>query len=286
VLLVPTPATEHAEVQRRIDHALNENEDTSSLPARPTPKRPTSLDILPIPFAWITIPAGTVALGTCNTGGYLSKAKTFDVPAFGVTKYPLTNAQFAKFVEAGGYNQSRWWTVDGWQEKEHNKWVEPRLWQDKKWNQANHPVVGVSWYEAQAFCIWLGEITGEQIMLPTEQQWQRAAQGGTGDAYPWGNKFDNARCNFSSEGTTPVTQYEGKGNNSFGLVDMSGNVLEWCLTDYESGAQDMNMSTKYRVLRGGSWSDGIASYLRADFRLRGTVAHAYNNRGFRPVCSR
>ena len=66
-------------------------------------------------------------------------------------------------------------------------WSEPRFWNDSQWNGAQHPVVGVSWYEAVAFCLWLSDVTGERIMLPTEDQWQYAAQGDDGRTYPWGN---------------------------------------------------------------------------------------------------
>jgi formylglycine-generating enzyme required for sulfatase activity len=126
----------------------------------------------------------------------------------------------------------------------------------------------VSWYEAVAFCAWLSAKTGEAIRLPTEQEWQRAAQGDTKWAYPYGDTFDKAKCNFNTKGTTPVTQYEGKGkgDSPFGVVDMSGNVYEWCATDYETGAQDVNVNANRRVLRGGSWWYGNADFLRADYR--------------------
>ncbi len=131
-----------------------------------------------------------------------------------------------------------------------------------------------------AFCLWLRAATGEQIMLPTEAQWQYAAQGTDGRAYPWGNAWDGARCNHNVGGkgigkTTPVTQYEGKGeangNSPFGVVDMAGNVWEWCLTDYNTG-NDMNSNSAMRVLRGGSWfNDGTVGF-RCDYR-NGNVPH-------------
>lgn len=66
------------------------------------------LDILPTPFAWVEIPAGKVTLGTYYTGGHITQPTTFDVPAFAIAKYPVTNAQFAKFIDAGGYKQQKW----------------------------------------------------------------------------------------------------------------------------------------------------------------------------------
>src|SRR5690606_8543992 len=129
-----------------------------------------------------------------------------------------------------------------------------RFWDDSQWNGADYPVVGVSWYEAVAFCRWLSEATGEAITLPTEEQWQYAAQGDDGRKYPWGDEWDCTRCNNSvepchSDGTTPVRQYEGPGDSPFGVVDMSGNVWEWTLTEYESGVNDLDGANN-RVIRG------------------------------------
>jgi hypothetical protein len=197
---------------------------------------------LPPPFEWIEIPVGKVKL---EAGGYLKTDTVFDVPAFLIARYPITNAQYAIFVGAGGYRERKWWTHAGWQAREQQNWTEPRYWQDKKWNGADYPVVGVSWYEAIAFCQWLGETTGEKIMLPTEQQWQRAAQGDDGRKYPWGNEKPNEQlCNFGGNigHTTPVTQYP-KGASPYGVMDMSGNVWEWCLTGYGTGSVSLDETT-------------------------------------------
>jgi formylglycine-generating enzyme required for sulfatase activity len=195
---------------------------------------------------------------TLEEGGYVPEGGvTFDVPAFTIAKYPVTNAQFAKFIEADGYKTEKWWTDVGWQTKEENKWTEPRYWRDDECNIADCPVVGVTWYEAIAFCRWLSEVSGEKIIIPTEQQWQRAAQGDDGRTYPWGNEFDDTRCNTDESGiwqTTPVTQYEGMGDSPFGVVDMIGNVWEWCLTRYGNGSTSID-GTSVRVLRGGSFDD-------------------------------
>ena len=224
----------------------------------------SSIDLMPQPFAWITIPAGEVTL---DAGGYLDKRTTFAVPAFEIAKYPVTNAQYKLFLDAGGYAEKRWWTDAGWQSKLEGwiyeddwrktgkAWSQPRLWDDNQWNGADYPVIGVSWYEAVAFCNWLSETTGEKIMLPTDQQWQHAAQGGDGRLYPWGNDWDKTRCNNSSlrlGKTTPVTQFSGLGDSPHGVVDMCGNAWEWSCTSYKTGKNDLN-GTDTRVLRGGSY---------------------------------
>jgi formylglycine-generating enzyme required for sulfatase activity len=82
-----------------------------------------------------------------------------------------------------------------------------------------------------------------------------------------------------------VTQYEGKGDSPFGVVDMSGNVWEWCLTDYDNGSQDISRTSERRVLRGGSWGNLSTFRLRADFRFRNSPDDWSNSRGFRLALS-
>ena len=130
----------------------------------------------------------------------------------------------------------------------------------------------VTWYAAVAFTRWLSAKTGEKIALPTEQQWQRAAQGDDGLAYPWGNEWDGKKCNnsvglvrlFTNNKPTPVTQYP-QGASPFGALDMSGNAWEWCATDFKTGEPELN-GTNVRVLRGGSWLITNAVNFRAAVR--------------------
>ncbi len=214
-----------------------------------------------IAHEWIEIPGGPVTLAE---GGYLSQPTTFDVAPFAMARYPVTNAQYAAFVAAGGYQNPAWWVDAGWALREKERWTEPRYWQDLDWNRPDCPVVGVSWYEALAFCRWLGQATGVFITLPTEQQWQRAAQGDDGREYPWGNADPTeSLCNWNRnvDETTPVTRYPA-GASPYGVMDMSGNVWEWCLTEWESGTADPN-GRGPRLLRGGSWSSDSPLSLRA-----------------------
>jgi formylglycine-generating enzyme required for sulfatase activity len=258
IAITAPPAAERAEVQRRM--AVVESE----APGRVT--RPRTPDLLPAPFAWVEIPK----------------------KGYSIAKYPLTNAQYKLFVDAGGYRERQWWTAQGWEQRESNDWTEPRYWTDTKWNGAEQPVVGVSWYEAVAFCLWLSDVTGEKIMLPTEDEWQYAAQGDDRRTYPWGNDWDCKRCNNSvapcnSNVTTPVRQYEGKqkGDSPFGVVDMAGNVWEWCLTDYENKTNDINSDATTRVARGGSWYSINSDVFRCDDRYGVIPSNRYYGWGFR-----
>jgi formylglycine-generating enzyme required for sulfatase activity len=240
-----------------------------------------SEDILPPPFAWVEIPAGKVKLipfydDYHSKDDYFEYPMVVDVPAFAINKYPITNAQFAKFIEVGGYREQKWWTAAGWEFREQgwawnsdkrewgptgNPWIAPRFWQDNiQWSGAEQPIMGVSWYESAAFCCWLSEVSGEKIMLPTDPQWQRAAQGDDGRDYPWGNDWDGTRCNNSvypqkSKRTTPVRHYEGRGDSPYGVVDLAGNLMEWCLTSHKTGRNEVE-GTDDRVLHGAAWLNG------------------------------
>lgn len=250
--------------------------------AAPTPTRPASLALMPAPFDWIEIPGGRGTMKTTESSVKLA----IPTQTYWISKYPITNAQFAKFIEAGGYKQQKWWTEAGWKQREQQGWTQPRYWTDSRCNGAEQPVVGVSWYEAVAFCLWLSDVTGENIMLPTEDQWQYAAQGDDSRAYPWGDKWDCKRCNNSvtpcvSNMTTPVRQYEGKNESPFGVVDMAGNVWEWCLTDDDNKTNTINSTATARVLRGGSRSGLITVWFRCDYRY-GDLPHIGDkNGGFR-----
>lgn len=251
--------------------------------------RSKSVELMPPPFEWIEIPAGKVTLindWDDDPKVYLKKdqPQTFDVPAFAIAKYPITNDQYSLFVNAGGYRDSRWWTGHGWEIRQQENWLQPRYWKNTNFNGATQPVVGVSWYETIAFCKWFSDVSGEAILLPTEQQRQRAVQGDDGRQYPWGNDFDLARCNtFESKigRTTTVTQYAGKGDSPFGVTDMAGNVWEWCLTEYESGDSDIEGSG-VRVMRGGSWFNP-PMHARADYRIWPDPNLWASIRGFRVV---
>ena len=256
-----------------------------------SPRR-RSVDLLPAPFGWLTIPAGTVTLTPDDHDrqhSYLNAETSFDVPAFSIARYPLTNAQFALFIAAGGYQDERWWSAVGLALRDSEQWTAPRGWHDSEQQQSDYPVVGVSWHEAIAYCAWLRDCTGEPITLATEPQWQRAAQGDDNRVFPWGSKWNASRCNHdvefngTTEGTTPVRQYEGKGDSPFGVIDMAGNVSEWCLTDYSSGdnSSDAPARGSYRIIRGGSYNGVDRNMFRCAYRLRQNADQGSAYVGFR-----
>jgi formylglycine-generating enzyme required for sulfatase activity len=138
------------------------------------------------------------------------------LPAYWIGKYPVTNAQYAEFVAE--HPKRRPDAVAGW------SYIKPP--QDK----LDHPVVGVSWHNAQAYCTWLGEETGHTCRLPTEAEWEKAARGDQDSRiYPWGDELTADHCNYNSSQTTPVDRYD-KGKSPYACYDMVGNVREWTST--------------------------------------------------------
>jgi formylglycine-generating enzyme required for sulfatase activity len=201
---------------------------------------------LPAPFEWRAIPAGTVTLA--------GDAGTFDVAAFDMAQYPITNAQFQAFVDDDGFGNAAWWNYS----PKAQRWRAQNGEYETPFPDDDLPRVKVSWFEAVAFCRWLSAKTGDQIALPTEQEWQRAAQGDDGRRFPWGDAFEVDRCNTSEsmiKRPTPVEKYPD-GASPYGVMDLSGNVAEWCLNAYLI-ASDTDIETfaggEARASRGGSW---------------------------------
>ena len=205
---------------------------------------------------------------------------------FRMGKYPVTNAQFRCFFDADGYAEDRpWWTAEVIKDIEQYSFNEgwrngPRYWGSSRFNRATQPVVGVSWYEAGAYCQWSTEIwrvegviaQDEVVRLPTEAEWQAAAGD---DEYTWQGDFSPAHCNSREsefDQPSPVHMYPS-GATPSGIYDLCGNVWEWSLDDYESWG---------KALRGGAYyrdASGVTSAARHGF-----APHSwYFNLGFRVV---
>jgi formylglycine-generating enzyme required for sulfatase activity len=188
-----------------------------------------------------------------------------------IDQYPVTNQKYGEFVLGGGYEKQQYWSSDGWQWKTNGDVAAPEFWNDGTWNKPDHPVVGVSYFEAEAYATWAGK------RLPTEQEWEKAARGEDGREYPWGKEFDKDRCNNQKSDighTTPVTQYPN-GVSPYGCYDMVGNVWEWCSSWYDK-------NKNLRVVRGGSWFN-LPVNLRASYRSWSFTVNRDSLSGFRLV---
>ncbi len=218
------------------------------------------------------IPAGEFEMGSEDGNSDELPPHTVYLDAFWMDETEVTNAMYIKCMDAGTCEKPS---------STHYEYM----------SLANHPVVHVSWQDAQAYCEWAGG------RLPTEAEWEKAARGGLdGKKYPWGN--DVAVCNQSAENaaqfvrcnghTVPVGSFNA---NGYGLYDMAGNVLEWVAdwydSDYYKNSPRDNPTGpppgEYRVFRGGSWtfeSDG----LRCAIRGYNFPIYEYYDLGFR--CAR
>ncbi|HQE91713.1 MAG TPA: SUMF1/EgtB/PvdO family nonheme iron enzyme [Anaerolineae bacterium] len=210
----------------------------------------------------ILIPAGAFVMGSDPRKSEFSPADeqpqhTLTLPAYELAKTPVTNQQYEAFVQATKYRPPAYWP-DG---------VLPAT-------DADHPVVGVSWYDALAYCRWLTAVTGKPYTLPSEAEWEKGARGADGRIYPWGNLWDGKRCNTKEnrrDATTPVTAYP-LGASPYGVLDMAGNVWEWTRSLWGSGGPEPLFKYPYnptdgrealdadvrmhRILRGGSFNYG------------------------------
>ncbi len=260
----------------------------------------------------IPIPAGAAIIGTGSRQidrlraqtewaeawfqkGFFSREQpqhTVDLEAFSIGKYPLTVGAYRHFWEAGGYLERRYWTDSGWLWRKTHHIRRPLFWEDPLWTQYDRlPVVGVSWFEAFAFCQWYSELTGERYTLPSEAQWEKAARGADDRLYPWGNTTHPRRCNTRAGGighTVPVGSYHPLGDSPHGCGDMVGNVSEWTLNRFSpypylsNDGREEPEGTAARATRGGSWHSPGA---RARVSSRGMNDPFFrdNDLGFRVV---
>lgn len=266
----------HNDMNRLIAYLKQQIRGLSELQAEPdTQAKPVQEKTKPsapaTPVDMVKVPKGPFLYGDEKT------RMTID-HGYWIDKYPVTNEKYRAFIQAGGYEKQQDWSAEGWQWKTKNNIRSPKYWDDEKWNKADHPVVGVSYYEAEAYAKWVGK------RLPTEEEWEKAARGEDGRQYPWGEDFDKDKCNgsdgvlsalrriASSSGTTPVDQYPN-GVSPYGCYDMAGNVWEWCASWYDKTGGG-------RVVRGGSW-DFDPGGLRVSFRDRCLADLRHGHLGFR-----
>lgn len=228
--------SEHASNIPNIEEDIPSFKDLISKPASKviSPERTKTLsarNLISKSLEWIEIPQGKI-LVKGDRFSYLPEdfQKSVFVESFSITKYPITNLQYAPYVSA---------TSNA-----------PEYWTNTKFNNPHQPVVGVSWFDAMKYCDWLSEQLGYEVTIPTEYQWQRSAQGNDGREYPWGNRWNTNFANTDEKikHTTDVHKYP-KGASPYGVMDMAGNVWEWCFVEPEMD-EFVNSSI---VLCGGSW---------------------------------
>ena len=285
---------------------------------------------------WCRVPAGKFWMGSDKKNDDQARDDELDqhqilLPEFYLSRYTVTNAQFEAFVKAGGYKN-----IDYWPEAKESKiWKEGQVkgrydnvsrsqpeYFDEVYSLSNHPVVGVTWYEALAFCRWLQDhirISGKifqikvwqndpalagsdkmlsskqwRVLLPSEAEWEKAARSKDKRIYPWGVEPDLTRANYTKTGisNTSAVGCFPAGVSPYGILDMSGNVWEWTCShkknypyNAKDGREDLAASDDVsRVLRGGAFYSTSWS-LRCACRLRLDPHSRFRSRGFRVVLS-
>ncbi|MCL4253398.1 MAG: SUMF1/EgtB/PvdO family nonheme iron enzyme [Anaerolineae bacterium] len=218
----------------------------SKVRALPKPSGGFTLPLL----EWCDVPEGKADITDPQKKG----RKTVVVPAFAMSKYMVTNAQFQMFVDdPKGFHNRAWWGYDPQAYASYMRHPFPR---DIKYDGAERPRTRVTWYEAMAFCQWLSDKLGYRVGLYNYAQWVRAYSGDDKRAYPWGNSFDKTRCNTRESQIripTVVTRYTN-GVSPFGLHDMMGNVWKWS----NDISEDTNQAgVRKQIIRGGSFTSPV-----------------------------
>lgn len=255
----------------------------------------------------ITIPAGSFLMGS-GENDLLAGPKEFPqhlvyLPTYEIGKFEVTRGQYRRFMEAGGYQDRAYWSAEGWEWKQSDfiyhtamhgnvlqakransekPRLEPERWDaEQEWvghghahplfiQTDDHPVVCVTYWEAEAYCNWAGG------RLPTEAEWEKAARWDEANQHaniwPWGDTWDAEKCNnadthnpagggYRTNQSSPVGSYPA-GSSPYGCMDMVGNAYEWVLdwaVSYPGNWEPFDYTGKFRFVRGGCWDDGPKS---------------------------
>jgi gamma-glutamyl hercynylcysteine S-oxide synthase len=253
----------------------------------------------------VEIPAGEFWMGSdAPEGGENERPRRLvKTAAYQIGETPVTNADFEKFVQSG-YSERSFWSDEGWAWLQAGAIRSPRFWNDQAWSHylsPEQPIVGVSWFEADAFARFSG------LRLPSEVEWERAARGDDGRRFPWGDEWrpDFAAHRGGLRQTLPVGHFV-QNVSPHGVRDCAGNVWEWCADEYASPAGDGRSpqdggagfagdgrsararsvggaSVALRSARGGSWN-AHPPQLRCASRNAWPPGARYSNLGFRVAC--
>lgn len=243
-----------------------------------------------IEIAVCAVPAGEYEIGDASLP--ISRpAHAVKLAAFHIARTTVTNAQFLAFIAADGYQTEAYWGEMGWRWQKNKQERAPAFMLDRQYNQPDQPVVGVCWYEAQAFANWLAHESGLLWRLPTEAEWESATRDAEGEA-PRPRSYNTAERGYGAP--WPVTQ---PGNRSWcGAEDLCGNVWEWTSSRWGRNWQTLDYRYPYhagdgredptgshaRVIRGGSWFDSLREAHPAN-RGRYLPGSRGSNIGFRLV---
>ena len=183
----------------------------------------------------------------------------------------VTVGKYKEFMDSGGYSNKNYWSDEGWKEKKNSNWTKPHNWNLTE--EPSNPVVGISYYEAEAYCKWAGG------RLPTEAEYEKAARwtGTHSNLWTWGDTWDPEKCNnpddhnpagggYRKNQSAPVGSYPD-GASPYGVMDLVGNAYEWCADwakSHPGSSRPFDHTGKYHIVKGGCWDDiGITAAFRS-----------------------
>ncbi|MFC1714288.1 formylglycine-generating enzyme family protein [Candidatus Poribacteria bacterium] len=254
----------------------------------------------------ITIPAGNFIVGNDNGSWEEKPQHSVYLPTYQIGKYEVTRGEYRRFIEDDGYQNPDYWSPEGWvwkegdvvvyagmygkvsygvRENREKKRNAPDHWEpEQEWighgydhprfiQTDDHPVVGVTYFEAEAYCKWAGG------RLPTEAEYEKAARwnGTRSYLWPWGDTWDPEKCNnpddhnpagggYRKNQSAPVGSYPD-GASPYGVMDMVGNAYEWCADwakSYPGSSRPFDHTGKYHIVKGGCWDDiGVTAAFRS-----------------------
>jgi formylglycine-generating enzyme required for sulfatase activity len=235
-------------------------------------------------------------------GGYLQMGSRYHpreepqrsvyVSEFEIAQAPVTVYQYAAFLNTGAVREKRWWSQPGWAwlHGATDSWGREDHWKPDAWDiqrqHSYHPVVGVSWFEAEAYCNWVAHEVKRVVRLPTENEWEYAARGDDGRPFPWGERFADGNANTLESGLMSTLDATGMPEDisPYGVMDMAGNVQEWTTSSYLPLPDEDFYGDDLRVARGGSYNDTIYG-ARTSYRRAYPPGYYYPFLGFRVVVS-
>ena len=235
------------------------------------------------------VPSGYMTMGS-RFHSREQPERSVRVAQFDIAHVSVTVNQYAAFLNSGSVREERWWSSEGWSWLHGATcgWGRENRWQPDAWEvqrqRPHHPVVGVTWFEAEAYCQWVSHEKKQVVRLPSEEEWEFAARGEEGLPFPWGDTFVPSLANtLESELNDTVEAGSMAGDVSpFGVLEMAGNVQEWTLSSYTPLPGEVYSDRSLKVARGGSFNDS-AYGARTSYRRAYPPAYFYSFLGFRVV---
>jgi formylglycine-generating enzyme required for sulfatase activity len=215
------------------------------------------------------------------------------VAEFEIANMPVLVGQYQVFLDGGSMDERSWWSPQGWMWRtgKIQGWGRsdrsmPDDWANQE-SKPHYPVTGITWYEAESYCLWLGAQKNRRVRLPTEEEWEKSARGEDGRTWPWGDDFHATLTNTHEHGANGTLMAGSRAGDKspYAVSDMAGNVQDWTSGACAPLPDEDLPATDLRIAKGGSWND-TAFGARSAFRHIYPPAYYFPFLGFRIVVER